>query len=238
MEGQIQDPWLLSPSGSRAEDSWTTEDKEFTTDAFYGTEDWSYAVVTADQELDAEEAASYAITYGTGDLQPGQLMSPKVPPSFDGKSSWFAYEELIYDWEDMTVLDEDKRGPALRNRLIGNAAIYKPSLDRTKLKEKGYLEYFIQTIRPNFVKSAQNVFLYRLMQFLNQRRQKLDIHRWIARYELQKKRLFDAWMDLNKPLKDDTSEGYSIYYDRLDRKCRSAEPPTPLPADIWQFFPI
>ncbi len=48
------------------------------------------------------------------------------------------------------------------------------------------IEYFLKTLRPNFVKGVQNVFLYRLMQFLNQRRDRLDIHRWIAKYELQK----------------------------------------------------
>ena len=38
--------------------------------------------------------------------------------------SWFKYEELIEDWLDLTVLEETKRGPALKNRLVGNAEPY------------------------------------------------------------------------------------------------------------------
>ena len=44
-----------------------------------------------------------------------QQVTTKVPPSYDGRSSWFAYEDAIDDWCDITELDADKRGPALRN---------------------------------------------------------------------------------------------------------------------------
>ena len=56
--------------------------------------------------------------------------TPKIPPAFDGRSSWFAYEEAIDDWLDITVLQAVKHGPSLKNRLYGDAAIYKPLLDR------------------------------------------------------------------------------------------------------------
>ena len=71
-----------------------------------------------------------------------------------------------------------------------------------------------------FVKGVQNVFLYRLVQFLNQRRQKLDIHRWIAKFELQRKRLQDAWMDLVVPIVNETSPKYAQYLAILDEFCR------------------
>ena len=58
-----------------------------------------------------------------------QQVTTKVPPSYDGRSSWFAYEDAIDDWCDITELDGDKRGPALRNRLEGEAAIHKRLLD-------------------------------------------------------------------------------------------------------------
>ena len=61
-------------------------------------------------------------------------VSTKVPPGFDGRTSWFAYEEAIDDWVDFTTLEIDKRGPALKNRLVGDAAVYKPLLDRDLLK--------------------------------------------------------------------------------------------------------
>ena len=53
--------------------------------------------------------------YGGSDrLQPGQIMSPKIPPRFDGHMSFFTYEELVTDWLDTTTLDNDKQGLPLR----------------------------------------------------------------------------------------------------------------------------
>ena len=53
-------------------------------------------------------------------MQPhgGQLMmttqvTTKVPPGFDGKTSWFAFEDAIDDWCDITELESEKCGPAL-----------------------------------------------------------------------------------------------------------------------------
>ena len=43
-------------------------------------------------------------------------ITPKVSPHYNGLTSWFNYEERIDDWIDITTLDEDKRGLALRNR--------------------------------------------------------------------------------------------------------------------------
>ena len=60
-------------------------------------------------------------------------VTTKMPRSFDGKTSWFAYEDAIDDWCDITELDDEKRGPAFRNRLEGFAAIYKTILDRDSL---------------------------------------------------------------------------------------------------------
>ena len=48
-------------------------------------------------------------------------ITPKIPPSNDGTTSWFKYEKLIEDWLDVTVLDTRKQGPALKNRLHGSA---------------------------------------------------------------------------------------------------------------------
>ena len=51
--------------------------------------------------------------------------SSNIPPLFDGSTSWFKYEELIDDWLDLTVLEAGKRGPALKNRFVGDAEMYK-----------------------------------------------------------------------------------------------------------------
>ena len=123
-------------------------------------------------------------------------MTPKVPPGFDGRTSWMAYEELILDWEDITLLEQGKRGPALKSRLHGDAAIFKPLLDRAKLRQDDGVEYFIATLRPEFIKGARSVWLFRFFGFLKLRRGRMDIARWVARFQLHTKRLKDSWADL------------------------------------------
>ena len=82
-----------------------------------------------------------------------QVHTTKIPPAYAGDTSWFAYEEAVEDWLDVTELDADKRGPALRNRLEGSAAIYKPLLDRDELKRATTQEpnagvrYFLKEMR-------------------------------------------------------------------------------------------
>ena len=39
-----------------------------------------------------------------GDYTAG--ITTKIPPLFDGSTSWFKYEELIEDWLDLAVLEE------------------------------------------------------------------------------------------------------------------------------------
>ena len=64
-----------------------------------------------------------------------QQMTTKVAPAFDGRTSFFAFEDAIDDWCDITELEAERRGPALRNRLEGDAAQYKRLLDRELLKD-------------------------------------------------------------------------------------------------------
>ena len=60
----------------------------------------------------------------------GLQFTPKVAPSFDGRISWFAFEEAIDDWLDIATLAPDKWAPSVKARLVGDASIYKPLLDR------------------------------------------------------------------------------------------------------------
>ena len=85
-------------------------------------------------------------------------LTTKIPPMFDGTTSWFQYEELIDDWLDLTTLDADKHGPALKNRLMGEAAVYKSLLDRDVLKTRDGVKHFKEVLRPNFVKGTQSIF--------------------------------------------------------------------------------
>ena len=138
-------------------------------------------------------------------MQPhgGQLMmttqvTTKVPPGFDGKTSWFAFEDAIDDWCDITELEAEKWGPALRNRLEGEASVYKRLLDREQLREPNGrgVEYFKRTLRPHFVKGAQTVFLYRFMRFMKNNRGNAELMKWMTRFQIDGRRLEEAWMDL------------------------------------------
>ena len=138
-------------------------------------------------------------------IQPhgGQLMmttqvTTKVPPGFDGKTSWFAFEDAIDDWCDIIELESEKWGPALRNRLEGEAAVYKRLLDRDDLRQPNGrgVDYFKRTLRPHFVKGAQTVFLYRFMNFMKNNRGNGDLMKWMTRSQIDGRRLAEAWMDL------------------------------------------
>ena len=123
--------------------------------------------------------------------------TPKIPPAYDGRTSWFAYEELVADWLDITTLDSEKHAPSLKARLTGDAALYKPMLERDKLKDPVTgVEYFMNVLRPNFIKGPQTVFLWRFLQIFNLRRANGDMIKWISRYLVTRKRLLDSWMDL------------------------------------------
>ena len=138
-------------------------------------------------------------------MQPhgGQLMmttqvTTKVPPGFDGKTSWFAFEDAIDDWCDITELEAEKWGPALRNRLEGEASVFKRLLDREELRQPNGrgVEYFKRTLRPHFVKGAQTVFLYRFMRFMKNNRGNGDLMKWMTRFQIDGRRLEESWMDL------------------------------------------
>ena len=66
---------------------------------------------------------------------------------------------MIDDWLDLTVLEAEKRGPALKNRLVGDAEMYKGLLDRESLRAADGAKYFRDTLRPHFIKGAQSVFV-------------------------------------------------------------------------------
>lgn len=130
-----------------------------------------------------------------------QQMTTKIPPAFDGKTSFFAFEDAIDDWCDITELEEENRGPALRNRLEGEAAVYKQVLDRDMLRDpQDGVNYFKRTLRRHYIKGSQNVFLYRFMQFMKYSRGTQDLQTWIAKFQITGTRLIESWMDLSPDL--------------------------------------
>ena len=124
-------------------------------------------------------------------------MTTKFAPAYDGRTSFFAFEDAIDDWCDITELEAKKRGPALRNRLEGDAAQYKRLLDREMLRDPNEgVNYFKRFLRPHFIKGAQTVFLYRFMQFMKHNRGTMDLQRWMTRFQLTANRFIESWMDL------------------------------------------
>ena len=106
----------------------------------------------------------------------------------DGTTSCFKYEELTEDWLDLTVVDTSKQRPALKNRLHGNAAKYKPLLSREALRAEDGVEYFWDKLRHHFVKRAYSVFLWRFYQFNLAKRGSVEMVKWIGKFSLLLKR--------------------------------------------------
>ena len=88
----------------------------------------------------------------------------KIPLSADGSTYWFKYEELIEDRLDFAVLDEIDRGPALKNRLVGDAEMDKGLFNWVSLRAADGVKYFLDLLRSHFVKEDNDVFLWTLSQ--------------------------------------------------------------------------
>ena len=139
-------------------------------------------------------------------------ITPKVPPSYDGTTSCFKYEELIEVWLGLTVLDASKQGPALKNRLHGNAEKYKPLLNRDSPKAEDGVKYFRDKLRHHFVKGAHSIFLWRFYFFIRARRGNTEMVDWIGRFDLLLRRVKDSWMDghVTFVIHDGTAKGSTI----------------------------
>ena len=136
--------------------------------------------------------------HGGGQLMMTTQVTTKVPLGFDGKTSWFAFEDAIDDWCDITELETEKWGPAFRNRLEGEASVYKRLVDRDELRQPNGrgVDYFKRMLRPHFVRGAQTVFLYRFMRFMKNNRGNGDLMKWMTRFQIDGRRLEESWMDL------------------------------------------
>ena len=99
----------------------------------------------------------------------------KIQPFFDGPTSWFKYEELIDDWLDFTVLEAGKRGPAPKNRLVGDADMHKGLLNRESLRAEDGVKYFKDTLRPT---SSKELRVFSSGYFTNLFEQEEETLRW------------------------------------------------------------
>ena len=94
-------------------------------------------------------------------------MTTKVAPAYCGRTSFFAFEEAIDDWCDITELEPEKRGPALRNRLEGDAAQYNWLSDRDLLRDpcKRRSELFQKICATPFHQGSPDSVLVSLVSF-------------------------------------------------------------------------
>ena len=103
-------------------------------------------------------------------LSASQKVTTKVPPSSGGKSTWFAFEDAVDEWREITELEPEERGPALPNRREGEAVLQR-LLDRDTLKHKeDGVKYVKRFLWPFFEKGTAKVFFYRIQQFMNMHR--------------------------------------------------------------------
>ena len=97
------------------------------------------------------EKASWNYTEETLNLS----MTAKQPPSYDGKVSWFRYEELVDDWVTIATVEASKRGPLLKSRLTGDAYMYKAVLQNHLLQDPDEgVNYFKNTLKKYFLKGV------------------------------------------------------------------------------------
>ena len=85
-----------------------------------------------------------------------------------------------------------KRGPALKNRLVGDA---ERLVDREHLIAPDGVKYFKDTLRPQCVTELRVFFLWRFDRFLRAKKKNIEMVEWIGRSTLLLKRLKNAWMD-------------------------------------------
>ena len=124
-------------------------------------------------------------------------ITAKQPPPYDGKVSWFRYEELVDDWVTITTVEAPKRGPLLKNRLTGDAYMHKAVLQNDLLQDPDEgVNYFKNTLKKYFLKGATNVYLYRLLSFFNHRKKNQEFLIFTSKFEILLMRLKAAWMDL------------------------------------------
>ena len=143
-------------------------------------------------------------------------MTPKQPPLFNGRISWFRYEDAVDGWVTLTSVEKpEKWGPLLRSRLIDDAAIYRNMLDPALLQDPvNGVEYFKKTLRPYFVNGSTNVFLYRLLSFFNCHRGNQEFIQFISKFEVNLMRLRNAWMDtMPDPVRTPAN-----YYEKIGRR--------------------
>ena len=90
-------------------------------------------------------------------------MNKKVPPYFDGRKSWFTFEDELDDRVELTEEPAEKQAILVKQRLIDDAEYWKPLLENNKLKTKNGVRYLKDTLRPHYVKGANLLLIWRFL---------------------------------------------------------------------------
>ena len=92
---------------------------------------------TFSPDEDIEDAMLTGEVYAVHDADAwnSDKMTAKVPPAYDGLSSYFSFEENVEEWQLITIVEENKQAPLIRFRLKGNARAVRNLLDIEKLTE-------------------------------------------------------------------------------------------------------
>ena len=119
-----------------------------------------------------------------------------IPPLFDWSTSWFKKEERTDYWLDLTQLEAGKRGPALNNRHVGDASMYKGLPDREPLRSEDGVKYFKKlwdttSSKELWVFSSGDFFKKLCVQGEN-----MGMVKWIGKISSLLKHLKESWMDM------------------------------------------
>ena len=122
-------------------------------------------------------------------------ISVKIPPFFDGSTSWFKYDELIDDWLNLTQLEPGKRGPALKNSLLGDESMYKGLLERESLRSEDEVQVFHGYFETPLHQRSSECFPLLILHFIRARGENMEMVKWIETCSLLIKLLKDSRMD-------------------------------------------
>ena len=90
--------WSKTPSGSRAPSRYHGENEQILDEYYeneYEEEEGNDAFLQTEEN---SENALYEYTLSSGSTLPhGVLFTTKIPPQYNGTTSWFAYEENVRD---------------------------------------------------------------------------------------------------------------------------------------------
>ena len=155
-----------------------------------------YSLLTPEYDEEDSEWMESIFAVRDDEAWSSDKMTAKVPPAYDGLTSFFAYEEHVEEWLLITTIEAEKQAPLLGFRLKGNALTVKKLLNTDRLQRPGSIRYFLDTLRPFFIKDRAHVFLLRFLQLFKFTRGHSDITMWIPRYQIKFQKVIDSWMDL------------------------------------------